>query len=368
MSDVFRNLLSIGLAASTYIGRNDATRNALFGYMLGRLQITGGDANDIQCGLLHPQGFTALQDGASAWLIPGLNNTGPVTLNVQGIGAVPLRDGNGNALSGGELVADQVVMLGFHDVPGEPEFRIVLSGAVTPPNASVNVQIFDTSGSWIKPAGSYYYHVRLIGAGGGGGSANNGGGGGGANGKDKFFTPEEIIEDVVSITIGAGGPVNTNGGDSLFGSYLTAYGGGRAATAGGGGGGDDAAGQGTTGTTGGNGGGPNGGAGAASSSASPGGDSTNGGGGGGPGGSVGRGGDSINGGGGGGSFNGGRGGDSVDGGGGGGGGNSGGIGGSSRNAGRGGNSGQPGQAPGGGGGRNAAGANGRCIVTSFIMS
>jgi hypothetical protein len=311
MSDIYRNLLSAGLTAAQYIARNDASRNANFGYNLGRLQITGGDANAIECDLLHPQGFSALQDGATAWLIPGLNNTGPVTLNIEGIGDVPLRDGNGNALSEGELVANQVVLLGFHDVPGEPEFRIVLSGAVTPPNASVNVQIFNTSGSWIKPAGSYYYHVRAIGAGAGGGSGSNAGGGGGGNGKDKFFTPEEIIEDIVSVTIGAGGAVNNNGGDTLFGSYLTAYGGGRGATAGGGGGGDNEAGSPAVTNTGGNGGGPNGGAG---TTGSPGGDSINGGGGGGPGNTTGKGGNSINGGGGGGGFNSGRGGDSVDGG------------------------------------------------------
>lgn len=365
MSDIFRNLLRAGLTADQWLTRNDASRNAIFGYNLGRLQISGGDANDIECELLHPQGFSALQDGATMWFIPGLNNTGPVTMNIQGIGAVPLRDGAGDALGGGELEAGKVVLLGFHDVESAPELRIVLTGAVTPPSISVDVQTFDTSGTWIKPDGAFWIMGRLWGAGGGGHTAAAGGGGGGGACADGEWSADTIIESSLSVTIGAGGAAGSAGGNSSFGSYLTAYGGGRgfgSNGSGGGGGGRDGAGQNApSGSSGGNGGAPDGGEGG--TTGIKGGISMSGGGGGG--GSTADGGDAVYGGGGG-AGNNGKGGSSTYGGGGGAG--SGGTAGGSLYGGAGGAAGAAGTVPAGGGGRQGAGANGKCIVTTLCLS
>lgn len=129
--------------------------------------------------------------------------------------------------------------------------------------AAQDIQIFSTSGTWSAPSGSpKTTHIILCGAGGGAGggaettlgTAESGGGGGGGGNYADSWVPTSALGSTVTVTIGTGGSGGialtsngtgnngTAGGNSTFGSFLTAYGGGygaggqSAANSGGGGG------------------------------------------------------------------------------------------------------------------------------------
>lgn len=270
---------------------------------------------------------------------------------------------------------------------GNAIFKAVAGGGL-------NVQIFNTSGTWTKPSAGTIAFIQAWGAGGAGGrdgSANRGAGGGGGGYIERWILLSSLPE-TVSVVVGAGGPslpsgANNSGaagGNTTFGSFVTAYGGGGGGgnlgvqPGGGGGGGMVSAGVTATSGTGGNGGQPR--SSTIGNGGDPGGINFDGGGGGGSGGAVGGSGGMATfgggGGGGGGATEGGSGGGSVYGGGGGGGASgfaTGGVGGVSLfggNGGSGGYDGVSGSQPGGGGGgatggTSGAGGDGRVIVTVF---
>lgn len=102
-----------------------------------------------------------------------------------------------------------------------------------------SIQVFETSGTWTKPAGITNVIVWIIGGGGGGGGADGVGagnesdaGGGGAGGVSMTFVDVTLTASE-SVTIGAGGLGGTvgisdgsPGGTSSFGSIISATGGG----------------------------------------------------------------------------------------------------------------------------------------------
>jgi hypothetical protein len=119
---------------------------------------------------------------------------------------------------------------------------------------TADVQTFNSSGTWTKPASGSMARIQVWGGGGGGGRGNTatrqtGGGGGGYN---EITVPLSTLASSVSVTVGAGGAgrtgstgVGSTGGTSSFGALVYAYGGGgglgtttnfTAATTGGGGG------------------------------------------------------------------------------------------------------------------------------------
>ena len=95
---------------------------------------------------------------------------------------------------------------------------------------SIVVQVFTTSGTYTPTTGMSYCTVELVGGGGGGGGGINtngsssSGGGSGAYCR-KTLTSSDVGASQV-VTIGAGGASLTMGGDSKFGSIMTAGGGG----------------------------------------------------------------------------------------------------------------------------------------------
>lgn len=138
------------------------------------------------------------------------------------------------------------------------------------------VQTFTSSGTWTKPSFGTRAFVQVWGAGGAGGgkttAANNSGGGGGGGAYSEGWFALSALGATVTVTIGAGGVGVSGsnggvGGNTTFGSHITAYGGGGGGVdvgsgsgSGGGGGGIMGAGNSAVNTTAGAGGTPLGGA------------------------------------------------------------------------------------------------------------
>lgn len=106
-------------------------------------------------------------------------------------------------------------------------------GAASGGGGPTGVQVFNTSGTWTKPAGVTKIIIKVQGGGGGGGGSTNseaGSGGGGGGYCEEFIDVTAIASETV--TVGGGGPGGsssgshgTNGGLSSFGAHCTGNGG-----------------------------------------------------------------------------------------------------------------------------------------------
>lgn len=201
------------------------------------------DTNDIQ----------VRNNGAAAGL----------RLNILG-GNVTLGDGlTSTLILDGDIGAGSTVLASIAEAEaGTATNRLMtparVKNAIDALSAQPVMSTFTASGTWTKPSGySADTPVTVEAWGGGGGGAgysgnnvNAGGGGGGAYAVKTFRFGD--LPATVAVTIGAGGAAGTNvrggegatGGNTTFGSLLTAYGGGGGSTenAGGSGGGELAAG------------------------------------------------------------------------------------------------------------------------------
>lgn len=217
---------------------------------------------------------------APAALTPGMmvaidnivaSNTGASTLNVNGLGALPIEFPGGAALAGGEIVAGYGALLrlnhagtawilldstgakvGPTPTAGDNSTKLATTAFVSGTFRSVNVQTFTASGTYTPSANMRYCRIEVIGGGAGGGGATAGssnascGGGGGAGGYAVGVYSAAQIGASQAITIGAGGAGGASGGaggaggTTSVGTLITA-GGGNAGSGGGAGAGSGAA-------------------------------------------------------------------------------------------------------------------------------
>jgi len=130
----------------------------------------------------------------------------------------------------GDIFTAKTVNTGVTPAAGANWFKLAQEFAT-------DYQEFLASGAWTKPAGVTWVFVEAIGGGGSGSRSNTGGqvsGGGGGGFNSKLFRASEFSA-TETVTIGAGGlgrASNTGanagfvGGNTTFGSFLTAPGGG----------------------------------------------------------------------------------------------------------------------------------------------
>ena len=170
--------------------------------------------------------------------LPVNNNTGPVTIAIDGLTAVSIRDIDGVALAADSLVAGRMTRL-QHD---GTNFRILNRPPDTGSDAfsEIATQVFTATGTYTPNARMIYCHAKLQAAGGGSGGADSGnasnggvaGGGGGAGEYAEGFFSAATIGASQAVTIGAvgtaGAATGGNGGNaaaSSLGSLLTCNGG-----------------------------------------------------------------------------------------------------------------------------------------------
>lgn len=150
-------------------------------------------------------------------LIPAVTNTGPVTLNINSIGARTISKNGPTgpiALVAGDLVAGNLYSL------TDAGSQLIVTGR--PSSASVTTQVFTASGTWSRPTGVKSVVVEVLGAGGGGGGSNSGtlsffsGSGGGAGGyARKWIDVTNIATSTITIgAAGSGGSAGSNNGSA----------------------------------------------------------------------------------------------------------------------------------------------------------
>lgn len=215
------------------------------------LSAIGGTANDVTATLDPALDSGGLVDGMKFTLTWAVNNTGPMTLRLNGGAAIDVLQADGSAMISGAAKAGTRVLLEY--IGGD--FRLIGGGSSGGGGGGGSpapyYQTITASATWTKPVGyddNAIVEIEAIGGGGGGGrvSSTNSAGGGGGGGYSCRKMRYADVPASVAVVIGAGGSGlatngnGGNGGNTTFGALLTGYGGegGTSSAAGGGGGGE----------------------------------------------------------------------------------------------------------------------------------
>jgi hypothetical protein len=163
--------------------------------------------------------------GMGFYIQPNVTNTGAVRIRITA--ANPYYEvvkASGEAIATGEFSSDTV----YHVVFFNGSFVILstIADLTIDNTVSLFVNEFTVSGTWTKPdvPSNAIVEVEAWSGGSGGQSTSGGSGGNGGGYFRKVFKASELTA-TVSVSIGAGGAVNGNGGNTTFGAYMTVFGG-----------------------------------------------------------------------------------------------------------------------------------------------
>ncbi|MCZ7480923.1 hypothetical protein [Rhizobium rhizogenes] len=196
--------------------------------------VIAGTANALTMTLSEVPTSWAELVGAPLRGIIAATNTGACTLNVNGLGAKPIKIDNGSDPLGGDLKAGAVAVFVYDGTNVQVTFASSMLQERL--NKGSTIVSYGAAGSfsWIPPANVRSVFVRVWGggAGGGGNQTTGAGGGGGGGGYAEGYvavTPGTPVTVVVG-TGGAGGLNSTAqngvaGGSSSFGPSVSASGG-----------------------------------------------------------------------------------------------------------------------------------------------
>jgi hypothetical protein len=186
------------------------------------------DAGSTDSYAITVSGVSAYVTGQTFKFKANTANTGACTLNVSALGAKTIKKDVTTDLATGDILANQIVTVIYDGT--NMQMVSAPSGIVIVP--ATNVQTFTSSGTYTKPAGTpLKVFVQAWGGGGSGGKGNYSGGGGGGAYVEYLFDVA-TVGATETVTIGDGGAAKSTtadgdvGGNSTFGSLLTAYGGG----------------------------------------------------------------------------------------------------------------------------------------------
>lgn len=155
------------------------------------------------------------------------NGAGPVTINVNSLGAKTIKKNVSADLAASDILNGQVFELVYDGVNFQYSFPQVA-------NPQIQSQIFTSNGNFTVPSGITKIKVTNVGAGAGGGAGSgasglgSGGGAGSTSVKNLSVTPAQVI----AVTVGTAGTAGTaaganptDGTDTTFGVLLTGKGG-----------------------------------------------------------------------------------------------------------------------------------------------
>lgn len=100
----------VGPSGADYADKVAAEIQALWNGTINALTSVSGSANAITAACIVPLA-TSYQHGQYFWLVPVADNTGAVTINIDGRGVVNLRDYAGAALVAGDLVTGRGIAI-----------------------------------------------------------------------------------------------------------------------------------------------------------------------------------------------------------------------------------------------------------------